>query len=1067
MNDQTPLNVYQDDYDDYDYDDRVEVNTTGPWLGAVAGAGLAILSCLILIGLCSTIVHRDRSSISISHLIMVIICLLIAAAGAFFVLKWKQGVQNPSKSKMNWLVYGLIFVLVCVCACYCFASAIYYYMYRPFHFAKLSSYNTEEWKDSFIDSWTFERGWKEDRRIIWWIAFFTALAGLGLLILAVSMWVAASDKTPLAKMLLAVACFAGILLALFALHYLWKSYNSYKNFSARSIDKTNLVMLAILFVLGIIILLANLVINLLKRKGLYFLFGFLLVFFLVVFIVFLGLALRNLRQKQFSSLNNNANCAQSLHSIHENSVSEFCSSGKYLAAGKLCTKDYMVQRWENKKEVRFLNPGCCNSMTNYNSWPLYILGCLGLLFLTAVMTAIIANFYLGDAQDYLSDFQKSLGIIELAMLGLAVLALIAFAFWFGFRPKDKVLQSNDYLPERDEYGNYNDDNFTPVDLKKVYGGNVPQNVQINSAPKTAAMTDDPHSLLQTQNQVVSLKQKTNCTDKCGARAAVLATNAKLVKDDSLSIYGTNDSRHLFFADSNSNSDYAMIYGNEADVSSWLAGLQLQPIQMSKPSNLYVSMEEFSDISVLNQDGLKSTESKQTPTLTSGGAVFNGAGYTMQGKNEDCQLTNSCESTLVCDFNSVASPCKRGYHFFNNGGVVNVYVPYRVYSKDKQELKYNGDAHVEATYEYQGKKYSQTVTSFTGGDLHLKVPNPYREDYDLKLLVSDNSGRYLKDIETITIPVKSSNELRSEKVYLLTSDGRYCSEVPPAGETAAQKQERQQRVEDCWDLQSNKKTDVEVVLRTDDTNAPVNGALVELYQDDTPSSPLLASAKTNSEGIAVFKNMGYDRYYAKYPGSSKFLPEMQSTLIQGELDGDLTMLLHRRDSGDAVVGEYMPAGSNQDLAINVKNYNNNNECTLEPTNKYCAYMVMEDDIDGASAGYERAKIQKFTESYYLAYRKPTPTYSSSCSVSTNGSHKYYENSSTTVRSLKTSFKWDRIRKAATTTFKTLYCFNGWGLSSKVPVLKTTSAEPKAASECPRFYPSGTKYALDRLKSLNNQ
>ena len=1067
MNDNTPLNVYQDEYDDYDYDDRVEVSTTGPWLGAVAGAGLAILSCLVLIGLCSTIVHRDRSSITISHLVMVLFALLIAAAGAFFVMKWKQGVETPSKSKMNWLVYGLVFVLVVVCACYCFASAVYYYMYRPFHFAKLSSYSTEEWKDSFIDSWTFQKGWKQDRIIIWWITFFTVLAGLGLLILAASMWVAASDKTPLAKMLLAVACFAGILLALFALHYLWKSHSSFKNFSARSIDKTNLIMLAILFVLGILILLANLVINLLKRKGLYFLFGFLLVFFLVVFIVFLGLSLRNLRQKQFGSMENHNNCPQSLHSIHENSVASFCKAGKYLPSGKLCTKNFMVQRWENKNEVRFLNPGCCNALVNHNSWPLYILGCLGLLFVTAVMTAIIANFYLGDAQDYLSDFQKSLGIIELAMLGLAVLALIAFAFWFGFRPKDKTLQSNDYLPERDTYGNYNDDNFTPVDLKKVYGGNVPANVQTNSAPRTASMTNDPYSTLKTQNQVVTLVQKSNCTDKCGARAAVLATNAKIMKDDSLSIYGTTDSRHLFYNDTNSYSDYAMVFGSEADVSSWLAGLELQPIQMSKPSHLYVHVEEFSDISVLNQDGLRSTETKQKTTLSSSGNVFNGTGFTLEGQNEDCQLTNSCTSTLKCDFNSVASPCKRGFTFYNNGGVVDVYIPYRVYSNENQELLYNGDAHVEATYDYQGTKYSQTVTSFDKGTLHLKVPNPYREDYDLRVLVSDRSGRYLKDIQVITIPVKSSNELHADKVYLLTSDGRYCSIVAPENETEAQKQERLAKIEECWNKQTNEKTNIEVLLKADDNGNAISGAVVELYEDSTVGSPLLASTKTNSEGIAVFQNMSYDRYYVKFPGTEKFLPEIQSTLIQGSLQGDLTMLLHRRDSGDAVVGEYMPAGSNQDLAINVKNFNNSNECTLEPTNKYCAYMTMEDDVDGADSGYERAKIQKFTESYYLAYRKPTPAYSSTCQVSTNGNHRYYENSTTTVRSLKSSFNWSNIRKAATSTYQTLYCFNGWGMSSKVPLLKTTNTEPKAAVECPRFYPSGTRYALDRLRSLNNQ
>ena len=260
MTDKVPLNVYdQEDHAYDDFDHVEEVDTRGPFLGALAGAGLAILSCLILIGLCSTMVHRDKSSITISHLVMAILGLLIAAGGAFFVLRWKKFVENGGK--FNWLVYGIIFVLVCVMAGYFLASSVYYYMYRPFHYSKLSSYNDEQWKDSFIDTWDFKRGWVEDRRIIWWIAFFSFLAFIGFLILAISMWIAAADKMPLAKMLLAVACFAGILLALFAIHYLWKTHNMYKNYAGKDANKTWIWMLGLLFIIGIVLLLANLVVT--------------------------------------------------------------------------------------------------------------------------------------------------------------------------------------------------------------------------------------------------------------------------------------------------------------------------------------------------------------------------------------------------------------------------------------------------------------------------------------------------------------------------------------------------------------------------------------------------------------------------------------------------------------------------------------------------------------------------------------------------------------------------------------------------------------------------------------
>ena len=133
------------------------------------------------------------------------------------------------------------------------------------------------------------------------------------------------------------------------------------------------------------------------------------------------------------------------------------------------------------------------------------------------------------------------------------------------------------------------------------------------------------------------------------------------------------------------------------------------------------------------------------------------------------------------------------------------------------------------------------------------------------------------------------------------------------------------------------------------------------------------------------------------------------------------------------------------------------------------MTLEDDVDGAQAGYERVKINKFTESYYLAYKKPTPAYSTSCEYKAHGgARNYYENNEpTTIRSLADKFDWSNVRKAATNTFETLYCFTGWGLNSKKVVRTVGTGEPTAKSLCPSMYPSGTEFALDRLRSLNKQ
>lgn len=1052
MTDKVPLNVYdQEDHAYDDFDHVEEVDTRGPFLAAIIGAGLAVISCLILIGLCSTMVHRDKNSITISHLVMAIIGLLIAAAGAFFVLRWKKFVE--AGGKFNWLVYGIIFVLVCVMAGYFLASSVYYYMYRPFHFSKLTSYNTEKWKDSFIDTWDFKRGWVEDRRIIWWVAFFSFVAFIGFLILAIAMWIAASNKMPLAKMLLAVACFAGILLALFALHYLWRTHNMYKNYSGKDANKTYIWMLGLLFIIGIVFLLANLVINLLKKKGLYFLFAFLLIFFLVVFIVFLGLCLRSLRQQQFASIGGQANCGASLGAIHESSVTSFCSSGKYLPNSSSCTKNFLVKRWENTKanELRFLNPNCCQSLSSASLWPLYIVGCLGLLFLAAIMAAIIANFYLGDTKEYLSDFDKSLGIIELAMLGAAVLALIAFAFWFGFRPKDPLYAQNPYLPSANDKGVYTDEKFTPVDLNKVYNGKVPDSASypVPQAPNTL----DEFPTVNSQNSILSITSKNAAPATAGIQAAILATNGKLSDPSDPNLAGNANARTLFFDDKNSNSDFLLLSGKAEDISNYLTSLKVQPKGMTKDTEVFVQTKYITDLSTLNGGVEQNVTVPAAPVLSTSNPVFNGTGYTVETIAGDCHMTNSCVSTQKCDLNT-STTCKNAFGFKNNNGVVKVMIPFKVTKSDGSIANYDHQGKYIANYDYQGKTYVINNATWLAGKLNMKLANPLREDIDLNVTLTDNQNRYLKESKIINIPVGSPDELVTDQVVLMTPDGKNCDGAKD--------------VNACWAAQTTGKTDVEIYLKEEDGGAAVSGANVELYGNDpSMSQNFISAAKTDDKGKVVFSNMAFDRYFVKYPGSTKYVPNSGKVALQKVVDGDLTLFLHKKDSTDAVLSEYFNQGDNQDLAINVKNYNNANTCTLDATNKYCAYMSYENDIEGADAGYERVKINKFTESYYLAYKKPSPTYSTTCNVSGNGDKKYYYNSNTTIRSLNKDFDWDTVRKTSTSNFESLYCFNGWGLNSKKNYRKMSASEPTAATLCPQFYPDGTTFSLDTLKRLNNQ
>ena len=627
-------------------------------------------------------------------------------------------------------------------------------------------------------------------------------------------------------------------------------------------------------------------------------------------------------------------------------------------------------------------------------------------------------------------------------------------------PDAEKLERNKYDVSANSEGSFDDNNFTPVNLSKVYNGKVPDSASLSSSPPRAADTKEDPISLKTQSSILKLTPKSSCDDKCRVRAAILATNGKIARPDGVN-YGPNSSKKAFFNKAPDGSDYAMVHGTEAEVSSFLNGLSVTSEDMTKHTDLYIKAEEIADGSKWT-DGLTTAEAAASFT-----SDFKAGEYPITNTNDDCHLTNSCTSELACDFNS-SSSCKKGFRFFNHGEDVTVTIPYKVTNHRGKQVPFVGYATVDAEFDQWdnnttvkpvgGTGANGNIVNVTDGNVSFKVPQPYRQDFDVIAKFQDNDTHYIREETVVTVPMKSPKTLNAGDVLLLTSDGRNC-----AGSTDPSEAE-------CWKNKSVKTGDVTVTVRDGSNNALVEGARVELFEDATLSNSAMMTSTSDSQGKAVFPNMGYDRYYVKYNGSSKFLPTSEMVELQGgDKNGELTLLLHRRDDSSAILSEYMNAGEDKDLAVNVYDPKKKSTCTVEATSKYCAYMTLEDDVDGAQSGYERIKIDKFTESYYLAYKRPTPDYSTTCTYQAQGGPRnYYEdNEPTTIRSLADSFDWSTVRKASSISFETLYCFNGWGLNSKKSVRLVSTTEPTAASVCTGLYPSGTQYALDRLRSLNNQ
>ena len=85
-------------YDDYEVEDiytgEVVHHDSSPAQTGLIGAGLALLACLVLVGLSGILYHRDRKSVPLSFMIMAILAVLAACLIAFICLQSKGAINR-------------------------------------------------------------------------------------------------------------------------------------------------------------------------------------------------------------------------------------------------------------------------------------------------------------------------------------------------------------------------------------------------------------------------------------------------------------------------------------------------------------------------------------------------------------------------------------------------------------------------------------------------------------------------------------------------------------------------------------------------------------------------------------------------------------------------------------------------------------------------------------------------------------------------------------------------------------------------------------------------------------
>lgn len=1062
-----PLKDPYDFYDEYEIED---INTgenytynDAPASFGLIGGGLAAVACLVIVGLMGAIYHRDKYSVSLSHLIMAILGVLVAGLGAGVCAMTKGAMAR--RGNVNHMLIGLAMILCLAFFVYFLASAIYMFMYRPFHYSHMiDNFNDKtRWNKLFSAKWSFENGWGVDRRILWWDAFFCIVAALGFLIASICLWLLSQFPVQSARLALGAACLGGVILGCFGIDYLWTARDRVSNYAMRDLDSSMLDTLLILLAVGVGLLFLNAILNLLKKRIGHFIWGILLIIFLFIFVSILGLVLRDLRQRQFNNTKDNSKCASILDSLNKDDIKAGCAN-KYITG--TCTKDFIASKWETDGTTAFLNPACCQSISSWLLWPLYIVGCLSLLIIGAILVAIAFNMYLSDPSEYLDFADKKFGLFELLFIVGCVICLIVFGFYWGFR-KDKLGPGeNSFNPEvmRTKYlgkiSGYTDKDFEPVNLNKVYGGNVPANAFTadgGSASTDDGASSDANAAMRTANNVLTLKlEPTLCpaNEVCGFRVGVLAINAKIVNaPQSSKLVGSSEARPLFFDDANSANDFLLLFGSPDELNAALAQIAISPNDITKDSKLVFNGEQLV-LNTLDSLGLKSGEKTSVVTLSNNGKKFDDyTAYVVKGypNNLGCYYNNECQSDFIC-LEAGETACKKVFVFYPSNGTITVNIPIKLLDVNGKKVNYPGNTIKSSSYyNHNNNKIYLNNVILENSSLKIQVPNPVIAPTKLHLNLYDSADKYLPTSRIFEIPVRSPDKYNTDELLLLTKNGKGC--VGSQDEAA------------CFASATLQYTNIETMVKDAETNEPLKNINVKLFAGED-SNKYLSKQATSKDGYASFANVAYDHYTVKFDGDDTYLPAKASFQLQSEINGDATLLLNRRDSTTATLDQYIANSYvDKDFALSIVSHDNKS-CKVDPLTKYCAYAAYVSDVQKNNAGYEKIRIDQFTVSHYLAYLKDSPDYAGTCSAPLVRDTPYYPKSETTLRSLR--YDWSNVRKLANpaVNYQTLYCFTGWGLNSK-KVFRETSVdvEPKA-SLCASMYPKGSRFAVDRLKNAND-
>ena len=1025
------------DWDGYSFTEKIDPEEQGyahPEATSSRAGWLTILGGLAaLLALIATIFAllrwlRCRTWERFWYLILTFVGLLVAAAvaGLSSSIKTQIKQNRPENPTFSTVIY----ILSALLAVFFFVAAIFTILGKPFAYSCVQCNHGqkfgEKWgtyTDGYIDTKTIEDAWRWERiinnvlTVIYFILAFL-FAFIAFTIISISKYLIELNRG-----LLAAAGFFAVLTGLWALAVNNEARAFNTNQVQSPIPSNQFRVIGWTILAALIVTFLALIFNIAKKRIIYFFCGVILLITAIILIGLIALHTRELRVLNDPARIDGAECIANLQRTHEKDIARVCPAGKYLPAGKLCRKEDIATRWEGgSNQQRSLNPAACSAASAQQYRPMYNTSFWAFLLFGFLTLMAGAAFFLSDTTEFMEIYNKKVGILELAFLGLALLLLLIPIIWYKgfFSPKapeiDAWAQKNLAARKGTDPG----DNDWKIVAKSI---GLRQQESVNYYPYNPA-------------KMPSVKTGECPTGKkCGFRVAVLATNAELLNKPTNGAIGEPKARYIFFKDCDSaNDDFLFLKGDEATVNAALEGLDIKPRGIKDVKILYDIQKV--DLEELDGQGLKIGES-------------------ISGFKNPENPGKVCPDAPFKPGTICTADCKYKHEIkVKADKTVDLIGKINIKKKDGQLEPFKEVSKLDAKFYQEGNLVPEAIPLSDDGTgvIGFKVPVNSLKEYRGTIVLVDKENRYLPNTIDVTIPKSPGPQVSYGNILLITRDGKGCEGLPD--------DEKKKCFADKKQVSGN----INVLVVDASNDKPLADADVQLKSSFSVDGNLIASKPTDANGKITFENIPIDyvNFFAKKEGfqhskTNKYHTNTPSSFILYAFpDEEMPIRLNQ------LVSE---TSYDHDLLLDIRS-KSGKECTVSQANKYCAYAEHKKAVAKGNVGYEIIDIYNLTESTYLLYEKVSQEdyNGANCPEFKKAQLDYHK------AAVESKHFWDRVggsHKVARILkkFWSIFCFTGFGWPSVKHTNKHQDNKPTVSSECIPLYGTDSPYNLDKLGVKN--